>query len=131
MPFLFWIVTLCVIVAALADIIRRPESDVRHLPKMWWIIIVLFLPLIGSLVWFVIGPDYSARPHTQSAAQATPSVWGVASGVAGFERERPVSTEDQLAELNREIEAYEKQARLEWLEAEVQAKREAKRKPME
>ncbi len=37
------------------DVITTDESTVRHLPKMVWLLIVIFLPDIGSIVWLVAG----------------------------------------------------------------------------
>ena len=37
------------------DVITTDESTVRHLPKMVWLLIVVFLPDIGSIVWLVAG----------------------------------------------------------------------------
>ncbi|GAA3195181.1 PLDc N-terminal domain-containing protein [Actinocorallia longicatena] len=40
---------------ALFDVITTPEIDCRNLPKTAWILIVLFLPDIGSIIWLVAG----------------------------------------------------------------------------
>lgn len=45
-------------VFCLFDAITTREDEVRNLPKFLWIIIVLFFPLIGSILWLVAG-----RPH--------------------------------------------------------------------
>lgn len=99
---------LLITVGALIDIILRSEWQVRHLPKFGWILLVIFLPFVGSVLWFTLGREYPAptpRTHTGGGryhSQAhTPS---------GFER--PRSTEEQLADLEREIEFYRQQQRL-------------------
>lgn len=40
----------------------RPDQ-VRNLPKLAWILLVLFFPLIGSVAWLVAGRPVSARPR--------------------------------------------------------------------
>jgi len=45
-------------VFALVDIIRADRWSIRHLDKSLWMIIVILLPLIGSVLWFAIGRDY-------------------------------------------------------------------------
>jgi hypothetical protein len=45
----------------LIDVITTDSSQMRHLPKAAWLLIVLLLPDIGSIVWLVIGHDWSAR----------------------------------------------------------------------
>ncbi|MEU5842017.1 PLDc N-terminal domain-containing protein [Rhodococcus sp. NPDC047139] len=42
-------------VGCLVDVICSDEHRVRHLPKLLWLMIVLLLPLIGSLLWLVLG----------------------------------------------------------------------------
>jgi hypothetical protein len=42
-------------VGCLVDVICSDEQRVRHLPKLLWVTIVLFLPLIGSGLWLVLG----------------------------------------------------------------------------
>ena len=109
-PFL----VLALVVGALVDIISRPEGQVRHLPKVGWIILVVILPLIGSIVWFVVGHDYSQRAEY------------VSLGDPRRHESRPAatSTEQQLADLDAEIEFHNKQARIDRLEAEVAERRE-------
>src|SRR5262245_7266880 len=46
----------------LVDVITTGDGDTRNLPKFWWLLIVLFLPLVGSILWLVAG-----RPVTASA----------------------------------------------------------------
>lgn len=106
MPFLFSILVIALMVGALVDIIKRDDSQVRFLPKMAWIIIVILLPLIGSLLWFAIGREYSEEglriPRMRAAARPT----------APRPEPRPVtpvdtrSTEQQIADLDREIEEW-------------------------
>ena len=117
--------TLVLVVGALVDIITRQDWQVKHMPKMVWVLLVLFLPLIGSVLWFLIGREYgeseglgsalmSSRPRPESRAQPT----------TASSESRPRTTEEQLADLEREIEFHEKQARLQQLRAEAERRRE-------
>ena len=109
-------IVLAAMVFALVDIIMRDEWQVKHLPKFGWVLLVILIPLIGTLLWFTLGREYSGvspssaigsafapRPQStsQPQAQAEP-----------FSRD-PRSTEEQLAELDREIEYYQRRAELE------------------
>ncbi|MFB4353632.1 PLDc N-terminal domain-containing protein [Microbacterium sp. LS_15] len=114
MPFLFSLLVIALMVGALVDIIRREDSQVRFLPKMAWIIIVILLPLIGSLLWFAIGREYSEAglriPRMRAAA--TPSAPRRADPMPAV----PVdtrSTEEQIADLDREIEEWRLRAEIE------------------
>jgi hypothetical protein len=60
---LFGIVSLCLFIYCLIDVIQTPEESMRNLPKMPWLLIVLFLPFAGSVAWLVAGrPQASQRP---------------------------------------------------------------------
>ncbi len=100
---------LLIMVGALIDIIMRSEWQVKHLHKFGWILLVIFLPLIGSVLWFTLGREYPApAPRTHTGGGRYHS-----QAHAPGRFERPKSTEEQLAELEREIEFYRQQQRLE------------------
>lgn len=99
------LVTLAVLVFALIDIITRRDDQVKHLPKMVWIIIVILIPLIGSVLWFTIGREYEggialsrSRPP---AGSSRPQGWNPPAAPADTR-----STEQQMADLDREIEEW-------------------------
>ncbi|MBO3745724.1 PLDc_N domain-containing protein [Streptosporangiaceae bacterium NEAU-GS5] len=48
----------------LFDVITTPEESVRNLPKILWLIIVIVLPDIGGIAWFLLG-----RPRTMTIDQ--------------------------------------------------------------
>ena len=104
---LFPALVLLIMVGALVDIILRSEFQVKHLPKFGWILLVVFLPLIGSVLWFTLGREYpAAAPRTHTGGGR----YHAQAHAPSFER--PKSTEEQLAELEREIEFYRQQERL-------------------
>ena len=97
------ILILAVLVVSLVDIIRRDDSQVKHLPKTMWVIIVILLPLLGSVLWFTLGRVYPEDgPRMPRPARATAPAPSPAPS-AGFSRDTR-STEQQLADLEREIE---------------------------
>ena len=51
-PIVFVLWLFCVI-----DVIMSRDDECRHLPKLGWLLIVLFFPLVGSLAWLLIGRD--------------------------------------------------------------------------
>ncbi|GAA2129678.1 PLD nuclease N-terminal domain-containing protein [Kitasatospora kazusensis] len=76
---------------AFIDCVTTPEQEVRHLPKVVWVIIVLLFPLIGSVAWLVAG---RLRGGT-----------GPAGAPAGARAGRPVAPDDDpefLASLGRD-----------------------------
>lgn len=105
MPFLFSLLVIALMIGALIDIITRDSALVKHLPKMVWIIIVILLPLIGSILWFAIGREYGeggiSIPRMQRAQRpAAPT--DVRPAPPADTR----TTEQQIADLDREIEEW-------------------------
>src|SRR4030095_16206954 len=43
---------------AVIDCLSRDDDEVRGLPKVLWVLVILLFPLVGALAWFVAG-----RPH--------------------------------------------------------------------
>jgi hypothetical protein len=54
----------------LIDVITTPEEQCRNLPKVAWILIVLFLAEIGGIVWLAAGRTWQARPTERGWAPA-------------------------------------------------------------
>jgi hypothetical protein len=98
--FLPFAIELALLVFCVIDVIQSPEIDIRNLPKWGWIVLILFLPLVGCIAWLVAGRPIRPRQD----------VWRPGSGFP--ERERPVAATDDidarldedLARLDREHE---------------------------
>lgn len=102
------------LIGALIDIITRGDHQVKHLPKIAWVLLVVLLPLLGSVLWFTLGREYSERPlQVQTRHSGAPAAAPTPS----------LSTEQQLAQLEREIAAYEELERIRHLEAEIERRR--------
>ena len=79
--FLPFAVDLVLLVYCLIDCIQTDESEVRNLRKGWWILLIIFFPLVGGIAWLVAG-----RPQRQHRR----SVPWPSTPTAGFpEYERP------------------------------------------
>jgi phospholipase D-like protein len=58
----FALATLGLWLFCLVEVVQSPESNVRNLPKVTWLLIVLFFPLVGSAAWLAAGrPDRAPR----------------------------------------------------------------------
>ncbi|WP_022887182.1 PLD nuclease N-terminal domain-containing protein [Glaciibacter superstes] len=126
MPVLISAVLFLVVVGALIDIITKQDGQVKHLPKLVWIFLVIFLPLIGSILWFTIGREYNAPVDRGTFAdlRRRPSpAPAPAPRQAAYDMRPARTTEEELAELDREIEFHNEQARIERLEAELEKRR--------
>ncbi|MFD4469856.1 PLD nuclease N-terminal domain-containing protein [Rhodococcus sp. NPDC058505] len=105
MPYLGLIV-MVLWVGCLVDVICADEHRVRHLPKILWLIVVILVPLLGSVLWLLLG-----RPQGGVGVQAP-------ARVTGFpEYDRPgrqagVSSESDEEFLRRCRERAEEQRRV-------------------
>jgi len=107
--------TLALMIFALADIISGHGGHIKHLDKMTWVIIVIILPLVGSILWFVVGREWGGASETLGS-------FGDARRAEAIGFGAPSSTEDELAALDREIAFHERAERIRKLEAELKAK---------
>ena len=121
MGYLVSLLVLALMVFALVDIIRRDDFQVKYMPKFVWLLLVILLPFVGSVLWFGIGREYPeggirlqrpARDRTAHPPQPT------APAVPVDTR----TTEQQLADLEREIEE-------ERLRAEIAKRKRERERP--
>ena len=63
-------------VLALIDIIMRDDWQVKHLPKFGWILLVIVLPAIGTVLWFLLGRSTAARRRPRGSADSSPRARG-------------------------------------------------------
>jgi hypothetical protein len=50
-----WLLTLALTIYAVVDCIQTDDSQVRGLPKLIWLLLILLFPLVGSIAWFIAG----------------------------------------------------------------------------
>lgn len=71
MRIVLFLLPLVLALYCLIDAISSRDDEVRHLSKVWWILLVLFFPFVGSIAWLVAGrPRRAPRrhgPHERSA----------------------------------------------------------------
>ena len=49
------------------DVLLTPNQQVRNVPKLAWVFIVLLLPEVGSIAWLVLGRPWNAARTAASA----------------------------------------------------------------
>src|SRR5690606_14285375 len=111
---------------AIVDIITRDSGLVKHMPKGIWLVLVIMLPLIGTILWFAIGREYPAR-DVPRRPQFAP--WAATPAPAPIPARETLSTEEQLAALEREIEADRLRAEIARRRAAAAPREEASRAP--
>jgi hypothetical protein len=62
---LLGVVSFALWVFCLVDAIGSPSDRIRNLPKVVWVLLILFFPLVGSIAWLVAG-----RPEAGAARRS-------------------------------------------------------------
>ena len=50
---------------ALADIARTDDSNVKTLPKWAWVLISIFVAIVGPIAWLIAGKNRFRKPPKQ------------------------------------------------------------------
>ena len=88
---LLFLVQIVLAVCALISCLSAEEGKIRALPRIAWVLIILFFPLVGSIAWFIVGREPSA-----GARKGWPGGTGGASGSA-LGRWPPTTTRSSCA----------------------------------
>jgi len=59
-------------VYCLIDAIQTPSDEMRNLPKAAWILLIVLVPLIGSIAWLVAGKPTTRRQSAWAAGNGFP-----------------------------------------------------------
>ena len=115
------LIELGLLVYCLIDVIQTPEIDMRNLNKFTWILLIIFIPVIGGIAWLVAG-----RPQQPKRRVPWPS-----TATAGFpEYERPRGPDDDQRFLNelRQVDDEQRQTLEQW-EADLKRREQELKKP--
>ncbi|RYC09562.1 PLD nuclease N-terminal domain-containing protein [Nocardioides zhouii] len=73
MRLLLFLIPFVLGVYCLVEAISSRDGEVRNLSKVWWILLILFFPFVGSVAWLAAGrPVRTPRrngPHERSAGE--------------------------------------------------------------
>ena len=112
-------IELGLLVYCLIDCVQTPEGQVRNLPKVVWVILILLLPFVGGIAWLVVGRPQSGRRR---------QTWAPGNGSREAERPRPIAPDDDPAFL-RQVQADTKdhEAMLKQWEADLRRREQEMR----
>lgn len=108
--------TFAMLIFVLIDIILIDESRIKNLGKTTWIFVAILLPLIGSILWLVIGRAYAPAKGASSFGAPQRSESLVLSDTN--------TTEAELAQLDEEIEYFHKQKKIRELEEKLRKRKQ-------
>ena len=104
-----WFLSLLLLAAmvfAIVDIVLRDNAEIKHLPKVAWLFLVILVPLLGTVLWFTLGRDVPQRlSRPRPTCVSRPAGVSRPAAPPAPSRGRDVrTTEQRLADLEREIE---------------------------
>lgn len=94
----------------LVTAIMTPRDSVRTLPKHIWLPIIVLLPVLGSVLWFIFG-----RPKAE-AGQASGNAYDTAPGGSAaavneeLKAQRVSASDDKISELERRLQELDEEA---------------------
>lgn len=92
---------LALLVIALIGCLSCNASDIRALPRIVWVFLILLFPLVGPILWFVAGRPQSARVRKGGGTRTR------GEAAAGAGRRRPLAPDDD-PEFLRELAARQR-----------------------
>ncbi|MBT2406812.1 MULTISPECIES: PLD nuclease N-terminal domain-containing protein [unclassified Streptomyces] len=72
LPFLLII---ALTIYAFIDCLNTPEEEVKHLPKVIWVIIILLFSIVGPVVWLFAGKKRTAVGGAFGGGRARRAQW--------------------------------------------------------
>ena len=100
------------------DVIRTEESSVQNLPKMFWLMIVIFLPDIGSIAWLLLGRPAKGTWDLRGPQRSKPAPAGPQTGLPesrppmpDYEARREEALQRYMSEREEELKKREEEIR--------------------
>ncbi|MEX2537766.1 MAG: PLD nuclease N-terminal domain-containing protein [Actinomycetota bacterium] len=134
---LFGLIALALWVYCIFDVISTDQSKIQNLPKMVWLLIVVFVPAIGAIAWLLLGRPRGAsfRPRsTEYRPDASPTQPEPPQGFperpipdADYQRRREEAIRRHQEEREEELKARE--AELRRLEDELRRREQGPDEP--
>ncbi len=83
--FLPFLIEFALLIFCVLDVVLARDDEIRNLPKWGWIILIIFIPLVGCIAWLVAGRPWQSKP--------APQVWAQGSGFPEYQRPGPSQAE--------------------------------------
>ncbi len=103
-------IVLAIDIYALVDIITIVETRIKALNKFAWVLLVIVLPLVGAILWFVLGKENSNNPDDRRGRDSR-----------RYDTPRTLGPDDDPVFLNNAGRFEEQEKRIARLEAELKA----------
>jgi phospholipase D-like protein len=71
--FLPFLISLVLSVYALFSCIQTRDEDVPYLPKLVWIVLIVFVPFVGPIVWLLMSRTETVRRERAAVPKSKPT----------------------------------------------------------
>jgi hypothetical protein len=94
------------------DTITTPENQVRNLPKLAWVFIVLLFLDIGAIAWLIVGRPWNKVPANRTVGRGAPAAPRAGGRAQATQRvaSNPDDDEEFLAGLRKRAEEQRRRA---------------------
>lgn len=107
---LFFLVPLVLAVFCLIEAISSRDDEVRHLSRVWWILLILFFPFVGSIAWLAAGRPVRA-PRRSGPYERSAGAFPEYDRPGRFAASDPAADEEFLKKVRERAEEQRRRAR--------------------
>jgi hypothetical protein len=93
------LVTIALWIFCIFDVIAADESLVRNLPKTMWLMLVIFIPTLGSIAWLALGRPQNVGWTPGSTDYRAPRRAVGPEDSAGWSSGNPATENDRARQL--------------------------------
>jgi hypothetical protein len=93
------VIAVAIDIYTIADIALTARNRLRSLNKFVWIVIVIVIPVVGAILWFVLGKSRASSVNSVLGADDDPNFQSPGSETS---RDRIARLEDELRRLDDE-----------------------------
>jgi hypothetical protein len=93
------VIAVAIDIYTIADIALTARNRLRSLNKFVWIVVVIVIPVVGAILWFVLGKSRASSVNSVLGADDDPNFQSPGSESA---RDRIARLEDELRRLDDE-----------------------------
>ncbi len=93
------VIAVAIDIYTIADIALTARNRLRSLNKFVWIVVVVLIPVVGAILWFVLGKSRASTENSVLGADDDPNFQSPGSESA---RDRMARLEDELRRLDDE-----------------------------
>jgi hypothetical protein len=79
---LFYAIPIVLAIYAIVDCLQTPDAELRALPRFGWLVLILLFPIIGSVVWLLVG-------RARGDAEGPRLAWPTGASAGTTEAQRP------------------------------------------